>query len=85
MNKGLSISGCIGTMDHSPCAGCQLLRLYLLQTGCAWGVHVDSLASFKLNQPMSRKSQVSSGVSGSQKVHAGIWGTHKCGVPVGRV
>lgn len=39
------------TMDHSLCAGCQLLRcLYLLQLGSSHGWHVDLLANSKLNQ-----------------------------------
>ena len=55
-SKGLSVRGWSVTMGHSPCAWCQLLKgegLYLPQTGCVWGVRVNSPANFKLDQPAS--------------------------------
>lgn len=32
---------------------------------------------------VSRSPQVQAGVSGRQKVHAGVWEAPECGVPVG--
>lgn len=48
--------------------------LYLVQTRCAWGVHVYSPANLKPDQPASRRPCVWARVSAREKAQVGIQG-----------